>query len=1315
MAKCINTSHPDFVKLLNSYSGSMLELELEVFEYQAYTGNDDFPSIEDLNSFNNKDQNTSSINQDNKELNDKLYVWLNNLGVKTTSLESYKNSYFEKYNEEITPIAIADSANMVIAVNEDRIKEDTLPEEVAHFAIWGLGKDHTLINKVLSNIDKTDIYKEIFEKYIKVYKGDVEKVKLEAAGKLLSKAVLRKDKEIRASLTDKLINWLTKVWDLFKTKFLGSKPSLDKIIIESFGELASQILLGNVDNIDRSKIKNESGLMYQLDESLFYDEVNKTQTSTALNHLEKTLTKALTSLGNKVQILKQEKKAEALAFREESKLRELILAKDKGETTYALVKFINKASANAEQLLTKFNDIKENIEKKPIDEVAKDLRTMKNYVNVYKPIIDTLQSEVLLMKDVLSEGMIGASGIKEIKEELFETSKILNALDNGYKKLALKSFIEKFKGFDFLPPKYRNNEENLEQLLEEADRDISIVSRWVNAMGDTNDDLLKIMDRYIKESQETARLESEEDIKMLINLDEELKKAGIKDTDWMYEKDNSGNPTGNIVQYKNYGKFNIAKTKFFADLDSNYFSKAGLTEEEKNIEMLDWDMTKYKAYQKEIAEWFDANSQPLPDVDSVIIKRVEEIYNRFVPKSERNQDNLNRLKVEVQKSGNKINKLPAKDFSSREITALEEIINWLNSVRIESEFRLKLRGEAYIYKGELSEPSDKYTNDNYISISKNYHKKRYYDFVISKKDSLEKYMSSSIAPGMLAPQVRKDWFERLVKKDDKGGFIKESFTDAFTRREDDVEYGVATDAKNRELEFVPLFYTKRISNKDGTYAYDDLSLDFTSSFAAYIHQAHKYNKMVDIVDYVEIGRDIINDRDIPTGRKTMLGKLNNFFSDTKAYQEVKGGNIAQLYNDAVSMQVYGKLKKDQGTVLGNLDAAKVGDAVGKLTAINTLAFNVYAGMANSILANALQIQESIASEYASKGDYVKASAFYYKHLPSLLGDTGRNKSNNLVRLLAEKFDILQDFRTSISNLESDRSRFSRLFNTSSLFFLNHAGEHQAQITMGLSMLYNEKVLIDGKEDSLINAFIAKDGILVLKDNVTDLSNNKIDNKYLSRLSLKIKKVNQRLHGIYNDEDKSAIQRGVLGRLAIMYRKWIVPGFNRRFQSPTYDVILEQDLEGTYYSAMRFLRHLYADIKQGQYSLTHSWNELTDHQKANMVRNFVEAGYMLSASILASILINLKEDDDEDNFALNMTAIQVNRFVTEMSFFYNPKEFKRLLQQPAVAINTAEGLTSLLQFWDIKEVKKGAKATIPFYRNIDNLTRSNDILRFYADN
>ena len=121
----------------------------------------------------------------------------------------------------------------------------------------------------------------------------------------------------------------------------------------------------------------------------------------------------------------------------------------------------------------------------------------------------------------------------------------------------------------------------------------------------------------------------------------------------------------------------------------------------------------------------------------------------------------------------------------------------------------------------------------------------------------------------LAPQYRKDFLDIL--RDSKG--IEEAarryrtlIGDKFIDREADDEFGMRHTIKNFDdtrLETLPIYYTQKLDDLG------QLSMDVVSTMALYTDMALTYKHMSEIVDLMEIGRDLMKN----------------------VYQDTKGGKV----------------------------------------------------------------------------------------------------------------------------------------------------------------------------------------------------------------------------------------------------------------------------------------------------------------------------------------------------------------------------------------------------------------------------------------
>jgi hypothetical protein len=91
-------------------------------------------------------------------------------------------------------------------------------------------------------------------------------------------------------------------------------------------------------------------------------------------------------------------------------------------------------------------------------------------------------------------------------------------------------------------------------------------------------------------------------------------------------------------------------------------------------------------------------------------------------------------------------------------------------------------------------------------------------------------------------------------------------------------------------------------------------------------------------------------------------------------------------------------------------------------------------------------------------------------------------------------------------------------------------------------------------------------------------------------------INQGMHGIYNKADRSTIQKLAVGRLAMLYRKWIRPNYMKRFKAARYNMDLGQWTQGYYNTAFGFIYTLMKDLRRMQFHLAAHYQELTKEEK-----------------------------------------------------------------------------------------------------------------------
>lgn len=236
-----------------------------------------------------------------------------------------------------------------------------------------------------------------------------------------------------------------------------------------------------------------------------------------------------------------------------------------------------------------------------------------------------------------------------------------------------------------------------------------------------------------------------------------------------------------------------------------------------------------------------------------------------------------------------------------------------------------------------------------------------------------------------------------------------------------------------------------------------------------------------------------------------------------------------------------------------------------------------------------------------------------------------------------------------------------------------------------------------KYATVIDSYVLKDGIATHEDKVT-LDGKTYDthlNEYaFAAFKDMVMKVNQKNNGIYNKEDASTSSRRALGKMALQFRKYMRPSWNKRFGSKFgkgyWNERRNEWDKGSYISLLQFMASPYKAIDfseseanmvmqfmermvKGTTNLATNvgiyWTTLDDFEKANVKRAAMELGILTVTIMIGAMLKGLKPDDPDDDipFAYNLAVYQTDRLMSEL-MFYTPiglvNEGQKILRSPA---------------------------------------------------
>ena len=658
-------------------------------------------------------------------------------------------------------------------------------------------------------------------------------------------------------------------------------------------------------------------------------------------------------------------------------------------------------------------------------------------------------------------------------------------------------------------------------------------------------------------------------------------------------------------------------------------------------------------------------------------------------------------------------------------------------------------------------PNNNYVNRDFLDMMEgNTHedqaKRDYYTKIMEMKESLEDQMPEKLQKLNRRIFIRKDKIERLkgVSSADElrktaGGMIADNFLDR-SDETDTKEKNVFFDFSERRVYSLPIFYiSKSKDEKIETY-----SEDVTGAMIVYADMANRYGQMKEILDILEISRDVLKTRDIvqdEDGKSLIESVGKGMFKLIKPFtKKGENSNIYDKYSDFMDMQVYQKTRNDSGHI-GRISLNKMASSLMFLTSLKALGVNLLQGSANLINGLSQGTIEAIGGRHYSVKDLFKADLIYSKHLPGLLSNLGNRQKNDKLSLWNQRFNVTQDHESRvISNDFHKKTWLGRLANTSSFFLFSSMGEHFLSLRTSLALSETTKVLLDGEESSLFNAmeieyFDENDkslgGNLVVKEGATTLDGSPISERFLRDFGNKSKKINRNLNGTYNEVDKAAAHKYVMGRLVLMFRKWMADYWNNRYGKKYFSHELDDDIEGYYRTSFGFLKDIYKEMKDGKFDLITQYQNLDDYSKTNVRKSLADMALLF---IIRALIMGLFSDDDRDRSTESYGNIffeyQTRRALTEIGGF-SPLQVGQqgldLISSPSATFSTVEKLwdlsvalnpynyTSILGDGNNEIIKSGrykgkSKAQrawlrspfVPIYDNIIKAADPRDAMKFF---
>jgi len=550
----------------------------------------------------------------------------------------------------------------------------------------------------------------------------------------------------------------------------------------------------------------------------------------------------------------------------------------------------------------------------------------------------------------------------------------------------------------------------------------------------------------------------------------------------------------------------------------------------------------------------------------------------------------------------------------------------------------------------------KYVNSNYTKIQNTPALKEYYEFF----KATTKNVSDNILPLNLSdnfiPNIYQktliDIFNTEEALDEKTKKAVQHILDfnIFEKMTDDKKYLFDESLMEGDLD---LKYLKNLPT-------DVKSKDLSYNLLKFMYFANSYNHMSEVLEKAKVFLEV--------SKNVKFIKSND---PTLSIQGDKSSTY-DMMQSFFDMQVLGKLKKEQKIeVLGyNFNYGNLFDLLTGFTSLLRLGLNPFNAIANVLTGTVGNVIEATGGRYFNIADYIKARKIFAE----MVIDT----DSKLYKLIY-KINPLQEL-DDYENLKKIGIGTAKYWEKvkSIMFSPQRFGEFNLQTTPMIAIMLHTDV------------DIIKNGKVVGKTKMWDAFNEdgewdtakmgyELSDFELNRLTNKIHRVNQMIHGRYSSKDASILSQDVFFRMAFQFKKWIPAAIESRLGAEQYDERLDDTVKGRWRSYGPFIKYYMGGLWSkaiGDAKALENNKPLSDIDKYNMYKNAVEL--IIAAGILL-LTKGIEDEEDKKKAWYKLTMRQLNQLSGDLLYFYNPKEMSESAFGGVAAAKTIKDIARTVNY------------------------------------
>ena len=914
---------------------------------------------------------------------------------------------------------------------------------------------------------------------------------------------------------------------------------------------------------------------------------------------------------------------------------------------------------------------------------------------------DFVQSAIPLMAEILV-GYRSNKGNATILEMIKALEQRIQDIDNSDLSDAKKEKRKASDQADLL--KWKElliDKEKMIKMLTQTTKDENLLDYWLSPLISSADAPLALFAKLVKSKFEEARMEDEAE---QIEAVDELKVF----------KNRTGRAVNNAETFNEgvFEKIGIVKK----DKDGKTVKNAETGEVEFEYTMAFVQKYDVNLYGKALQNFYKTN--PKPKLPENATQDDEIIYDSELSKWKKLRSNWYKLNRQP-KSSSEIQRIKEEQKQNVRLGIMtnSEYEEWLGKVEY-----VDKRTGVKTFSGELSEIGEQYLNKAWQKL---YDKN---DKPISPEGEWHKYLTDiyfegqQLLPeakrnGYILPSIEMSTYERAMRNglyNTAKISVKEKFV--LDRAKDEEIYGTAG-LSQENVHMLPVFYTQFMSA-------DDISVDLLSSVLKFNAMARRYDASNKINSEISALKSILGARDVIKLNKEGKALLNKVAAkigekggyDFTEYIKSTDKSNSELHLTAfLEMVVYGESQKSEKLI--GIEVSKLVNSLMGIAAVTTISMDALKGIANNIQGNIQVLIEATGAEFFSIKNLTKANTKYWSMVGGVLADFGKPIPESLLGRMVMKYDPLQGNFKDEYGKNVTASVANKLIRTNTLFFNQNAAEHEIQVKTMLALMDATKVIdkATGEEITLLAAHekyganlydITKDEngkkiydykieIDVVKaDGTTERKN--FEERDRQDFMNTLHALNKRMHGVYNDFDKGVIQRHSLGRLLLMYRKHLVPGYKRRYKGLGFDEELGAATEGIYWT---FYKTLIKDLITYKLNVASRWKTYTKFEKAQIRKVLAELAIILATVVILMLILPMigGDDDDKDalskSYAYNFVMYEALRMQSETKTYLpliGIGDLYRTVRSPSAATTTVDRSIKLLvqiMPWSITEEYK----------------------------